>query len=286
MNIVRMEQGSPEWHEHLRKYRNASETPAVLGVSPWLTPYGLWQIKGGLKRQEVTPAMRRGTDLEPAARAAYERQTGLVMQPLVVVEGEYSASLDGMALGGDRIVEIKGPMKGRESALWQAVMAGQLPEHYHVQVQHQLMVTKAAFADVYVFDGVAGLLLQIVPDPGQWPTFRAAWDRFSTYLETKTPPPLAKGDARERTDGAWSSAATHFLETKLFADRAQAALTEAKQQLVALTTHTSETGHGVSVTRYWKAGAIDYKKIPQLANVELELYRGDSREEVRVTVGR
>ena len=47
--------------------------------------------------------MRRGSELEPAARAAYERQTGRVVQPLVVVDGEYSASLDGMTLGGWRI---------------------------------------------------------------------------------------------------------------------------------------------------------------------------------------
>jgi hypothetical protein len=37
--------------------------------------------------------MRRGRELEAAARAAYERLTGLVMEPLVLVEGEYSASL-------------------------------------------------------------------------------------------------------------------------------------------------------------------------------------------------
>ncbi len=66
----------------------------MLGASPWQTPYELWQIKLGLVEPEVTPAMLRGAQLEPAARAAYEQQTGLVMQPLVVVEGEYSASLE------------------------------------------------------------------------------------------------------------------------------------------------------------------------------------------------
>ena len=33
--IVKLVQGSPEWHEHRLHHRNASETPAVLGVSPW-----------------------------------------------------------------------------------------------------------------------------------------------------------------------------------------------------------------------------------------------------------
>ena len=128
--IVRLTQGSSEWHEHRAHYRNASETPAVLGVSPWQTPYQLFQQKLGLVTITVTPAMQRGTDLEPAARAAYEQQTGRIMQPLVVVDGEYGASLDGWTLAGDRLLEIKVPYSGRESKLWKAVEAGQLPEHY------------------------------------------------------------------------------------------------------------------------------------------------------------
>ena len=41
--IVKLVQGSPAWHEHRRHHRNASETPAVLGLSPWMTPHQLWQ---------------------------------------------------------------------------------------------------------------------------------------------------------------------------------------------------------------------------------------------------
>ena len=96
------------------------------------------------------------------------------MQPLVVVDGEYSASLDGMTLAGDRIVEIKCPVKGRESTLWQAVEAGELPEHYQWQVQHQLLVTAAAVADVFVFDGTEGVLLEIAPAPETWPQIHEA----------------------------------------------------------------------------------------------------------------
>ena len=70
--IVKLMQGSAEWHEHRRSHRNASETPAMLGVSPWMTPYQLWQIKLGVVEPEVTPAVLHGTQLEPQARAAYE----------------------------------------------------------------------------------------------------------------------------------------------------------------------------------------------------------------------
>lgn len=282
--IVRITQGSPEWHEHRRRYRNASETAAVLGLSPWQTPYQLWQLKLGLIEQKVNAAMQRGTDLEPVARAAYEQQTGRVMQPLVVVDGEYSASLDGMTLGGQRILETKCPVKGRDSTLWKMVEAGSLPEHYQLQVQHQLMVTAANLAEVFVFDGVEGILLEVAPEPETWPRIHAAWDEFMGFVASKSPPPLSKGDVLERVDAEWTTAAAHYLETKLFADRAQKALTDAKEVLVALASYASETGGGVTVTRYWKIGAVDYKDVLELAGVDLGKYRAKGREEVRVTV--
>jgi len=228
--------------------------------------------------------MLRGVHLEPAARAAYEARTGLVMQPVVLVaEGGYSCSLDGLTLGGERLLEVKCPVRGRDSTLWEAVTAGKLPDHYQWQVQHQLMVSNAEVADVWVFDGSEGILLEVVPDRGAWTTLCEGWDRFWEYLVTKTPPPLSKGDVRGRSDPEWAAAAAHYLDLKFFADGAQRALAEAKDRLVALTSHTSETGAGVTVTRYWKAGAISYKAIPELQGVDLERYRGAPREETRVT---
>jgi len=188
--IVKLVQGSAEWHEHRRNHRNASETPAVLGVSPWMTPYQLWQIKLGLVEPEVTGAMLHGTQLEPQARAAYEALTGHVMQPLVLVDGEFSASLDGLTLSGDRVLEIKCPFKRRDSTLWKAAAEGRLPEHYAWQVQHQLMVTRAEIADVYVFDGEDGLLLEVQPQPETWPKIRAAWDEFMSWVREGQAPPL------------------------------------------------------------------------------------------------
>jgi putative phage-type endonuclease len=285
MNIVRVTQGSPAWHEHRRRYRNASETPVVLGVSPWKTPYQLWQEKLGLVESSVTAAMRHGGELEPAARAAYEARTGFVMQPLVLLDGEYSSSLDGVTLGGERIVEIKCPYKGQSSALWQAVEGGgHLPEHYQLQVQHQLMVSRAEIVDVFIFDGSDGILLEVLPDPTAWPRIHEGWDAFAQYMATKTPPPLCDRDKRTREDSEWLSAAAHYLDIKLAAEQAQKALSEAKERLAAMTAHTSESGGGVTVTRYWKAGAIEYKRIPELQALNLEQYRGEPREEVRITV--
>lgn len=283
MTILKLDQGTPEWLAHRRKYRNASETPTVLGVSPWTTPYQLWLERTGRAQVHVNAAMKRGSELEPVARAAYEKLTGHVMEPLVLVEGEYSASLDGITLAGDLLLEIKCPVRGRESPLWKAVQAKELPENYRWQVEHQLMVAGAALAHVFVFDGTEGVLLEQRPQPDRWDTIRRDWDAFMPFVTTDTPPPLSDRDTREREDEAWRSAAERYLRTRREAEHSAADAEEAKAALVALTSHPSESGAGVSVTRFWKKGPVDYKKVPALGGVDLEAYRKESRIEVRVS---
>jgi putative phage-type endonuclease len=282
--IVKLVQGSAEWHEHRRKHRNASETPVVLALSPWLTPYQLWTNKMGITEPVVTPAMLRGTELEPAARAAYEARTGFVMQPLVLVDGEYSASLDGLTLSGDRLVEIKCPFKGRDSTLWKTIEAGRLPEHYQWQVQHQLMVTKAGVADVFVFDGTDGIQLEVTPDPITWPQIHTAWDAFMRCVTDAQAPPLTARDTRVRDDPEWLSAAAAYLELRTAYDELSAKVDNAKARIAGLAAHAKEEGGGVSVTRLWKRGNVDYKKIPQLKGLDLDQYRGQPREETRITI--
>jgi hypothetical protein len=82
------------------------------------------------------------------------------------------------------------------------------------------------------------------------------------------------------------AAANEILRLKFEADQAASRLDEAKTRLIGLASHSSEKGAGVQVTRYWKAGNVDYKKVPALEGVDLEKYRGASREEVRVTMAK
>ena len=281
--IVNLVQGSEQWLAHRRGLRNASESAAVLGISPWCTPYQLWLLKTGRAEPDVNVAMRRGTALEPAARAAYEERTGQIMQPLVLQDGLYSASLDGMTLAGDLIVEIKVPFKGRDSALWRDVEAGQVPGYYAAQIQHQLMVSGAAAAHLWVYDGTDGLLLLIPRDDVTMAAIREGWNAFQPFLDEDRPPPLTDADTVQRQDEAWVQAALAYTQAKQAAQASDEALEGARQALVALTRHPREQGGGVSVTRFWKAGSVDYKKVVELQGLDLERYRGRSREEVRVT---
>lgn len=75
-----------------------------------------------------------------------------------------------------------------------------------------------------------------------------------------------------------------YLNAKRKAEESTATLEAARDKLVALTSHPSESGSGVMVTRFWKQGNVDYKRVPELKGVNLDQYRGKGREETRVTV--
>lgn len=199
--------------------------------------------------------MQRGTDLEPAARAAYELATGNIMEPVVMVSGDYSASLDGVSLPGDLILEVKCPVKGRDSETWKEAEAGNIQPHYYWQVQHQLMVTGAAKADFYVFDGEDGIVVEVQPNPQDMEQLRLVWDDFWVFIRTDSPPPLTARDTVIREDAAWQSAAENYISHKQAAEDATKAVEQAKSKLAGLAKHNNERGYGVSVCKFWKGNS-------------------------------
>ena len=85
-------------------------------------------------------------------------------------------------------------------------------------------------------------------------------------------------------DQAWQRAAQAFAQIKGEADAVVSRLGAARGVLVALAQHPKEHGRGVTVTRFWKKGSVDYKTIPALKYLDLDQYRGKAREEVRVNL--
>jgi predicted phage-related endonuclease len=187
------------------------------------------------------------------------------MEPVVMIDGEYSASLDGLSLDGSLILEVKCPFHGCESSTWLAVKEGRIEPHYQVQIQHQLMVAEAERADFFVFAGRDGIVVSVQPDLDMRQRIREAWDAFWPFVVSDTPPPLSPLDTVIRQDEAWRVAAEAFIASKAAADRAAKKAETAKQQLASLALHTSERGFGVAVSRFWRG-------------------RKATQEEVRVTV--
>jgi len=136
----------------------------------------------------------------------------------------------------------------------------------------------------HIFDGTEGILFPVAPDASSWTRIHEAWEMFSRYVTEALAPPLTDRDTRVRDDPEWLEAAARYVAVRTAYDELSAKYDEAKTRLIGLAAHAREQGGGVSVTRTGKRGSIDYKRIPKLARVNLEQYRGASREEARVVI--
>lgn len=272
-------QGSAAWHARRRSQGNASEAAALMGCSPWFprTPYELWLVKSGRAEVDCTPAMRRGLELEPLARAYVERAFDEIYEPQVVSRERLGASLDGISFDGRRLLEIKCPQQGRESQTWAYVASRRMPpDHYWWQVQQQLYCADARSARFVVCHAEAGaivdhLAVEVYPDPNAHQALLEAWQEFFDCLDTDSPPALGEQDLQERTDVPWRDAVARWKEARRWLEEARRDEAEARQQLIELSGGQSSVGAGLRLTRYWKSGEIDWKRAT--AGLDVEPYR-------------
>lgn len=75
MKVIDLSQRTPAWHQWRIAGVTASETPIIMGRSPYKTPWRLWAEKTGFVLPEDlsnNPNVLRGIRLEPQARRAFE----------------------------------------------------------------------------------------------------------------------------------------------------------------------------------------------------------------------
>ncbi|PAT31851.1 endonuclease [Vandammella animalimorsus] len=146
MQQHQLTQGSPEWHAHRAQFFNASDAPAMLGISPYKTRAALLQERATGIAPEITPQQQRifdrGHQLEALARPIAEDIVGEELFPIVGTEGKLAASFDGITMLGDTVFEHK-TLNQSLRYDWDSDNGWHLPEHYQAQMEQQLMVSGA-----------------------------------------------------------------------------------------------------------------------------------------------
>ena len=180
---LNLEQGSQQWLDFRKLHRMASETPAILGVSPYQKALAIKKDKLGMGKVFVNDAMRNGLYQEQFARKAYEDMFE-PMRPAVFQNGKYGASLDGINSDKDIIWEVKTPKDGKDSERWKLAEIQELTGYDYAQVQHQLMVTQAIECHFCVWDYIAKefKLVIVNPELKYWKLIEKAWDKFYETL--------------------------------------------------------------------------------------------------------
>mgnify|MGYP004447597935 CR=1 FL=1 len=276
-------QGTPEWHAHRASRLNASEAGAVMGANPWFprSPADLYDLKTGAKSVDENPAMRRGTEMEPIARAAAESVTAEQFTPVVKEKGRYSASLDGENFEASVALEVKCPMSP-DSKLFSVLDAESLKAvapHYWWQLVHQQYVAGFQLVHFCAYHPEVGAHVisisadQLVADRD---ALIEAWEKFAACLDSGERP---ESDEADDDSEEMEALVTGYRAAKAAADEAAEALKAADKALkdrAKASGLRKLCGFGLTVTRSERQGAIDYKKVPELEGVDLENYRKKS----------
>jgi putative phage-type endonuclease len=230
-----------EWLAWRREGIGASDVPAILGLSPWASPWSVWANKVGLLPDEESTAIQeRGQMLELAIGPWFEKRTGLkiVGQQERCVHPEWPiarCTLDGLVYDGGRYeqplqeIDLHGGVEMKASQRsWRGI-----PEHYQAQAQWQMYVRglqRVWFAVITNFDLDIFELLRDEDDINYM--VERVRDFHERHILTGEPPATDDHEATERALAAVYP--NHTPEKKAELDPADiAALRNAKQRVAA-----------------------------------------------------
>lgn len=214
-----MEQNSQEWLEWRRSGIGASDVPIILNLSPWKTPYQLWEEKTGLTIEDPEKynfITEEGHRLEPKARALYEVETGIVA-PTALVERQdnpkHRASLDGRNAEKKKTVEIKFVGAGEK---WEMALNDEIPDYYRAQMQWQLYVTGDESNDYVAFNKKEFKIkiITVYPDIEFIKDAVKEVDKFWKLVEDKKEPPLSDRDFKKVVAVEMKDAIEKFVKIK------------------------------------------------------------------------
>lgn len=280
--INQYEPNTPEWLRMRRNYIGASDAAAIMGVSPWKTCYQLWEDKLGLAPDQPDNfAMRRGRELEPLAREAYTAYTGNIVEPKQVFHKDISymmANMDGITEDHTKAVEIKCPGETDHKL----AKDGIVPEKYRPQLQHQLAVI--GINELHYFSYLDGdiALVEVGRDEGFIKRLLMEEKKFWSCVQNLTPPTLTDRDYTERNDSAWANAASEWALVHKQLEQLKDKEKQYRDMLIQLSEDKNSVGHGVKLQRIVRKGAVDYKAVPELQDIDLEKYRKEPVESWRI----
>ena len=162
MKIHDLTQGSPEWLAYRAKHFNASDAPAMMGVSPYKTRAALLrEMHTGVAAQVDAGTQKRfdaGHRLEALARPLAEEFIGQELYPVTGSEGKLSASFDGLTLDetiGFEHKHLNAELKTIFASGTDDECGSLLPAMHRVQMEQQLLVSGASVTVEYKLNLVA-----------------------------------------------------------------------------------------------------------------------------------
>ena len=201
MEILNLQQGSTEWHQHRATAYNASDVPSMLACSPYKSRSDFVRERATGITAEVTPAQQRifddGHRFEALARPLAEAIIGEELSPCVGKRGKYSASFDGLTFMGDVAFEHKTLGNSLRDAMTLDCTGADLPLHYRAQMEQQAMVSgcERILFMASTWDAEDNLIEErhcwYEPDAELRAQIIAGWEQFEKDVAAYVPPETA-----------------------------------------------------------------------------------------------
>lgn len=267
-----------EWLLYRKAGLGGSDAPIIMGESPYKTILELYEEKTSDTVEEIdNPAIRRGNEFEPKIRAYYNIVHDSNFQPALVMSKDYDfirCSLDGKH--EEEIMEIK--TVGRLD-----FEAGVVPKKYQAQLQHNLFCSGAKVLKFIMFydpkwESVAPDFVKVIdvyPDEEYQSVMIKKEIEFWTENVLKRKPPVPTDRDYKKMDGA-EILATEYLS---LINRQKEIETEIERVKTLLVAMAEEKKHprlfcpGIRMRKESRAGTVEYAKIPELKNIDLNKYR-------------
>ena len=292
MQLIDIQQGSPEWLAFRLGHFTASEAPAMMGDSPYTKRIELLYQKATGYRPVVTPYQQKKFDqghaAEAKARPLVERREGQELFPVTGVRTVHGlpllASFDGLNLDKTLVFEHK----HWNNKLVAQIEGEGLEPVYYWQLEHQLLVAEQAERALLVCsDGTADNFRAVYYESQEdrraalisgWQQFQADLEQYQRELASgKTQSPYQ--DAVNRNDATFRHAEQEYLLAMSQKKTAESELEKARETLINLTGGQKTKGEKLQLYPTHKEGSIKWKAafkamLPEASAKDLEPFRG------------
>jgi len=288
--MKQLKQSGKEWMLWRHKGIGSSDAAATLGESPYKTTYQLWEEKildePDLEKEKGKSFIfAKGHRLEPKARALYELEHSETFNQELFERVDFpfmKASVDGFNKELNRGIEIK--YVGKNA--FEAAQNGDVPKHYHIQMQHQILVTGADAVDYVAYndelDKIA--IVHVKPDVPLLKKLHKAEIKFWEQVQSKTPPDFQDKDFRviRDKDLKYNLLAYKHLKTQM--KIAEEKLEVLKVKIIAKANFPRMRYDEIKIQHGLRKGSVQYGKIPELKGVDLDKYRKAATKSFRIDV--
>lgn len=273
-----MEQRSDEWLQYRSKKIGSSEVAAILGVSPYMSAYELWELKTGKRKPKpANYAMQRGIEAEATIRSLFELQypqCGKLTQPTLEFKDwpVLIASLDGLSEDSKTLVEFKYPSK----IVYEDTMKEIIPPHYYAQMQSQMLVSGCRDGYFVCYNGTPNLAVMKIKFDEFYAhnllnLCKSFWTKVESDISPEKPEDWPKPlEANSILESLFQSHEALSETLKNIEEQLEEVKNQIKKRIPDKGTHF---GYGHTVKWIERKGSIDYDKIEVLKGLNIETYR-------------